>query len=172
MSCDFTDNISLLIDGALSSGEAGRARSHIAACPECRNAMDQFVALREALKAYAGPADDVSQRRALNTILSSSPTSVWERRLSVPAPVMASLLVSLIALGAWSFLTHIGATRVAEPAHPAAVAPPSGDDGTGAHPSPEIGLELSRLDHGGRAVIIKVRRGQSTEAAHPGRISQ
>src|SRR5260370_6610692 len=102
MSCDSAEKISLLIDGALSTQEADRARGHIAACAECRGSMQDFLGLRATLQGYAPAVDDVSRRRALNTILSSGRSSLWRRRISVPAPAMVMLLLAIISLRAWS----------------------------------------------------------------------
>jgi hypothetical protein len=167
MSCTFTENISLLIDGALSSQEATQARNHIAACSDCRDAMDQFLGLRDALRAYTTPDDDLSQRRALNMILSSGRPPIWARRISIPAPAVALILISFIVLGTWSV-----AMRVWEPRRRATTVPSAAQSGNPDPPSTQAGIELSRLDHGGRAVIVKVPKNATAETSDSGRKSQ
>jgi len=156
MTCNLTERASLLIDGALSDEEATEARNHIAMCSDCRNSMEAFLRIRERLSNYESSAGEVARRRALNTILASDRTPLWRRRVSLPSPALALLLVAFVALVVWSV-----ATRWRGSSEPAAVVLPN----TGApdQPASRIALELSRLDHGGRAVIIKVPRPQTPE---------
>jgi anti-sigma factor RsiW len=164
MECNFTETISLLIDGALSIRETAQARNHITSCPECRRAMDEFLGLRETLKAYTLPGDDLSQRRVLNTIFSSERIRLWARRVSVPAPVIALILISFIALGTWSITARVWKA----PSTPIAT-PSATQAGAADRPSTQIGIELSRLDHGGRAVIVKAPKTAGGEAQGNGR---
>jgi anti-sigma factor RsiW len=164
MTCKFAEMISLLIDGALSTQESAETRSHISACAECRALMEDSLLMREALKAYPSPADDFSQRRALNAILSSGRTTIWTRRISLPAPAMALLLITLVALAALLL-----ATNLSHSARPMTSSQSAGPVDGGDRSSAETGAELSRLDHGGRAVIVKARKGSVVEASQPGR---
>ena len=166
MSCQFTETVSLLIDGALSNQEAAQTRSHMTACPECRLALEDFLGVREALKASPSPVDDVMHRRALNRILASGRTRLWNRRISVPAPALAGLLITLIAFGVWFVAT------LSRPATQVTFNQPSSVLNSGGRPSTDIGLELSRLDHGGRVVIIKAPKAGGPQVQQPGRISQ
>src|SRR5215471_13047747 len=103
MSCNLIENLSLLMDGALSNKEAAATRSHIATCSECRKALEDFALLREALQDYDAAPGDVAQRRALNSILSADRSPLWRRSISVPAPLVALLFLAFVGLGVWSF---------------------------------------------------------------------
>jgi len=156
MSCNLTERVSLLIDGALSNEEAAETRKHIARCSDCQNLLEGFLRIRETLSNYESNTGEVARRRALNTILASDRTPLWRRRVSLPSPALALLLVAFVALGVWSV-----ATRWRRSSEPAAVTLLNA--GTADQPASQIALELSRLDHGGRAMIIKVPKPQTPE---------
>jgi hypothetical protein len=156
MTCNLTERVSLLIDGALSDEDATEARNHITICSDCRNSMEAFLRIRETLSNYESNAGEVARRRVLDTIFAPDRTPLWRRSVSLPFPALALLLVAFVALGLWSV-----ATRGRSSSEPAAEA--LRNTGTAAQPASQIALELSRLDHGGRAVIIKVPKPQTAE---------
>src|ERR1044071_847327 len=71
MDCDFTEEVSLLVDGELAPPEAARLRAHMEGCAACRQARESFLLLRQELRSYDwAPAPNV-QRAAPASILGS-----------------------------------------------------------------------------------------------------
>jgi len=166
MSCNLIENVSLLMDGALSNKEAAATRSHIATCSECSKTLEGFMLLREALQDYDAAPGDVAQRRALNSILSAVRAPLWRRSIPVPAPLLALLVLAFVGLAVWSFAMSRRSLNL-----PAAVTLPANGSGGDAEvqPAGTLATDLSRLDHGGRAVIITVPRARNGERSQPGR---
>jgi anti-sigma factor RsiW len=152
MNCEFTEKISLLIDGELSQAEATEVTTHLAGCDSCQRAHDDFLRVRNEIESYATTSSFVSQRRALLQILASGKPSLWRRRIVLPAPVFALLLVALIALGVWVASVRRAAPAEAErkPGKVLTMPVPSQDS--------QDGIDLARFDRGERAAIYKVRR--------------
>jgi hypothetical protein len=118
MGCDFTESVSLLVDGEAPPDEAARLRAHVEGCAACEQARDAFLLLRRELRSYELSHDPRAQSKALAAILDSrahgaevSPRAkawgLWERldeafgvRRLRPAHVAAlSLLLIGTALG-------------------------------------------------------------------------
>src|SRR5215216_1857046 len=74
MDCDFTEEVSLLVDGELASQEAARLGAHIEGCTACRQARESFLLLRQELRSYEWTPDPNAQRAALVSLL-NAPTS-------------------------------------------------------------------------------------------------
>jgi hypothetical protein len=72
MGCEFTEEVSLLVDGELPPHEAARLRAHVEACAGCRQARDAFLLLRQELRSYEWAPDLHAQSMALAAILSGS----------------------------------------------------------------------------------------------------
>lgn len=107
MSCEFTEEVSLLVDGELPAGEAARLREHVEGCAACEQARESFLLLRRELRSYERTPDPRAQSKALASILDSrtreTAPGLWERlaetfsvRRLRPAHV-ATLAVLLIA---------------------------------------------------------------------------
>ena len=151
MDCNLTEKVSLLIDRALAAEEEERMRIHLAACAECQQVEQDFIRLRQQIKSYVPHTDPFAERQALWRILTSRKASLWRRKVALPAPVFAVMLVILLAFAAWSMF--IRAPRNS-PADQQARNDPS-RSGLG---QPDSGkTDFSRFDHGGRTVIYKVR---------------
>jgi hypothetical protein len=69
MSCHFTEEVSLLVDGELAPQEAARLGAHIEGCAACQQAREAFLLFRQELRAYS--PDTHAQSRALASILNS-----------------------------------------------------------------------------------------------------
>lgn len=69
MTCDWTEKISLLIDGELRAEEARKTERHLEACPACRRTREDFLSLRQEIVSYPLAADGAASRRALEQIL-------------------------------------------------------------------------------------------------------
>jgi len=71
MDCDFTEDVSLLVDGELEPLEAARLGAHMEGCAVCRQARESFLLLRQELRAYDWAPDPNVQRAALASILNA-----------------------------------------------------------------------------------------------------
>src|ERR1051325_11617353 len=71
MSCEFTEEVSLLVDGELPTDEAARLRAHMEGCAACEQARDAFLLLRQELRSYDFAPDPRAQTKALAAILDS-----------------------------------------------------------------------------------------------------
>ena len=76
MSCHFTEEVSLLVDGELAPHEAARLCAHIEGCAACRQAREIFLLLRQELRSYERAPDPHAQSRALASILGSRTSDV------------------------------------------------------------------------------------------------
>jgi anti-sigma factor RsiW len=72
MGCEFTEEVSLLVDGELPPHEAARLRAHIETCAGCRQAREAFLLLRRELRSYELTHEPHAQSKALAAILSGS----------------------------------------------------------------------------------------------------
>ncbi|MGI9105522.1 MAG: zf-HC2 domain-containing protein [Pyrinomonadaceae bacterium] len=69
MDCDWTEQVSLLIDGELAREAARGVERHLDNCAVCRFAREDFLLLRRQLNAYEVEHDALAERRALKRIL-------------------------------------------------------------------------------------------------------
>src|SRR5690242_5788758 len=72
MDCDFTEEVSLLVDGELAPHEAARLGAHVEGCAACRQARESFLLLRQELRSYEWAPDSDVQRAALSSILNAN----------------------------------------------------------------------------------------------------
>lgn len=101
MNCNFTEKISLLIDGELPTAELRELESHLLVCAECQQARADFLNLRSQIAGFETVLQPAVQNRKLKKILSR------ERRTPLPqlqwgfgrAVAFASLLVAATFLG-------------------------------------------------------------------------
>ena len=71
MKCDWTQKVSLLIDGELAGAEAREVEHHLAACGDCQRAQADFMLLRQQITAYKIDRDAFAEHRALHSILAA-----------------------------------------------------------------------------------------------------
>ncbi|MBV8859493.1 MAG: zf-HC2 domain-containing protein [Acidobacteria bacterium] len=69
MDCEFTEEVSLLVDGELAPHEAARLSAHVEGCADCRRAREAFLLLRRELRSYELVPDPHAQSSALAAIL-------------------------------------------------------------------------------------------------------
>ena len=85
MSCDCTEKVSLLIDGELPEHEAREAQRHLLQCADCQQAQADFLSFRNQIGAYVPQLQPISQREALDRILSRQPQKGRAIRAARPA---------------------------------------------------------------------------------------
>jgi hypothetical protein len=100
MGCEFTEEVSLLVDGELPPHEAARLRAHVEGCAACGQARDAFLLLRQELRSYERTPDPHAQSKALAAILDSRTSGVaahsaGARRFPAPRETVSGLLGSL-----------------------------------------------------------------------------
>ena len=71
MDCNFTEQVSLLVDGELAPHEAARLSAHVEGCAACQQAREAFLLLRQELRSYELAPDPHAQSAALAAILGS-----------------------------------------------------------------------------------------------------
>lgn len=69
--CDWTEKVSLLIDGELGSEEANAVETHLSDCFACRMAREDFLLLRHRISSYQPDVNLIAQRDALRNILAA-----------------------------------------------------------------------------------------------------
>ncbi len=151
MSCPWAEKIALLVDDELTPAETASVGAHLAECSACRQAQTDFLQLRRELKDYELHPDAFAPQRALRKILATEDRPVWRRRVSVPVPVMAALLVLLTTLGLW--LGSLRASRPPEATGGGRRLPTLSEPPAGVAPG---GFDLTRFDRGERAALYKV----------------
>lgn len=72
MKCDWTQKISLLIDGELPPSEARETERHLDLCAGCRTARADFLLLRRQIADYPLDLDAFARQRALKRILAAA----------------------------------------------------------------------------------------------------
>ena len=152
MNCNLSEKVSLFVDHALTTEEADEMKKHLEVCLECRQAEQDFLRFRRQIKLYAAEADPFAERQALWRILTSQKTPLWRRRVALPVPVVAIAFAIVLVLSAWSILFR--GARIPVPVDRVRSTTVDSEAGK----SNEAGIDLSRFDHGQRAMIYKVRR--------------
>ncbi|HEX6045270.1 MAG TPA: zf-HC2 domain-containing protein [Pyrinomonadaceae bacterium] len=96
MSCNFTEKVSLLIDGELAPAEAREVEGHLLNCVECELMRADFLSLRSQIAGFATATQPVVQNRALKKILSGgrrAPARGLQWAWGTPAVAFAVLLI-------------------------------------------------------------------------------
>lgn len=112
MVCEFTEEVSLLVDGELPPHEAARLRAHVEGCAACEQAHDAFLLLRQELRSYELTPDPHAQSRTLAAILSGAPVEEADARAgrrTTPRETVSS----------WERLVEAFGVRRLRPAHAA-----------------------------------------------------
>jgi len=102
MSCNFTEKISSLIDGELSTAEAREVERHLLGCGECRQVRADFLNLRSQIVSFESSSQPEVQNRALKKILATprrapAPRFAWS--FGTSAVAFATLLVVAAIIG-------------------------------------------------------------------------
>ncbi|MEW6128181.1 MAG: zf-HC2 domain-containing protein [Acidobacteriota bacterium] len=146
MECQFIEQISLLIDGELNEADARQIRAHLATCAVCQQAQADFLSLRQAVQAAPHAPDAIAQQRTLTRILTNERTPLWRRKIAMPAPAFALLMLAFVALSFWMVASRINPA----PQTGVQISPPSRREVT---QNAASAFDLSKFDRGERAVI-------------------
>lgn len=152
MDCEFLERVSLLIDGEMSREESEQVREHIAACAVCRLAEQEFLLVRQQIRSYGSAPDSYGAAQAFREITREKAASWWGRKIALPAPAFALMVLLVLTSLAWSLI------------RPAAREPQRNERATRPPVIDQQGADqpdFSRYDHGERAEIYKARRTAS-----------
>lgn len=175
MDCkEFRERLDRYVDGELSGADLEEARAHAEVCASCVKAEAGLRHLRSSLKRVVNrhqpPAE--LEREVLRSLRSRGHeragragrpldenrrvrTPVWRAKVIVPAPFLALLLLSLVALAGWLFFARGPAREEVSTKRPMpTVSPASPVEASG-------GFDFSRYYHGERASIRVVRRADA-----------
>ncbi|HSE16736.1 MAG TPA: zf-HC2 domain-containing protein [Pyrinomonadaceae bacterium] len=102
MNCNFTEKISSLIDGELSTAEAREVERHLAGCGECQQVRADFLNLRSQIISFESSLEPAVQNRALKKILVTprrAPARGFAWGFGTSAVAFATLLVVAAIIG-------------------------------------------------------------------------
>jgi hypothetical protein len=153
MSCNFTEKVSQWIDGELAAEEAEQVNLHVAACTICQRTQEDFLLLREQIGQYSIKRDHAAERRALAEILGTERVPLWRRKIALPAPAFALIVLLIVALSAWTIATRATKSSLQPAIQSANHAMEKPSEQTA-----KDGVDFSRFDRGERAVIYTLRR--------------
>ncbi len=148
MSCEFGEQVSMLMDGELPADAQAEIRDHLASCTECQLMQRDFLLFRVEIGKLSGVAYGAPGRQMSNARL-----SFWKRAVSVPVPAVAAVLfVAVVAgIGLLRFWpSPIERVDTMQPTAVAATAESKND-------------LISRFDKGGRAEIVVVSRAEGAK---------
>lgn len=102
MNCSFTEKISSLIDGELSTTEAREVERHMLGCNECQQVRADFLNLRTQIAGFETSLQPEVQNRALKKILGTEhrvPARGLRWSFGTPAVAFATLVIAAAIIG-------------------------------------------------------------------------
>ena len=102
MNCSFTEKVSSLIDGELSTGEAREVERHLLGCTECRQLRADFLNLRTHITGFETSLQPEVQNRALKKILGTerrAPARLRRWSFGPSAVAFATLVIAAAIIG-------------------------------------------------------------------------
>src|ERR1041384_4448963 len=100
MNCSFTEKISSLIDGELSTTEAREVEHHLIDCSECQEVRADFLNLRSQIAGFEASLQPAVHNRALKKILSTPRRAGgWAWGFGTPAVAFATLVIVAAIIG-------------------------------------------------------------------------
>jgi hypothetical protein len=102
MNCSFTEKISSLIDGELSTIEAREVERHLLGCNDCQQVRADFLNLRSQITSFETSLAPAVQNRALKKILSTprrAPARGFAWGFGTSAVAFATLLIVAAIVG-------------------------------------------------------------------------
>ena len=148
MNCSFTEKISSLIDGELSTTEAREVERHLVACTECQQLRADFLNLRSQITSFETSLEPQVHNRALKKILANerrTPARGWQWSFGTQAAAFATLLIAVAIVGFLLFQNSKQKdpqqTAVVQPPVPAPSVEPSRSPEAKASPEPSREVE-------------------------------
>jgi hypothetical protein len=162
MNCQYTEKISLLVDGEMSADEILNVEAHLANCADCEVLKNDFLFFRRQIK------ESTRQMTATADILPNQKLKnkkyLWQRQVSIPVSAFALIMIALAAFGVWSAFSRFGRSGN----NPVAkITKESASPEKKSAPPEQNEFSLARFDKGGRAEIYTIRR-QSGDGNEPG----
>jgi len=136
MNCSFTEKISSLIDGELSTAEAREVERHLVGCNECQLVRTDFLNLRSQIAGFETSLAPAVQNRALKKILATprrTPARGFAWSFGTQAAAFATLVVVAAIIG---FLIYKSSNTPANDKH-LAVQTPTPVPAASVEPKPE-----------------------------------
>lgn len=102
MTCSFTEKISSLIDGELSTAEAREVERHLIGCSECQEVRADFLNLRSQISSFETSLEPAVQNRALKKILATprrAPARGFTWGFGAQAAAFATLVIVAAIIG-------------------------------------------------------------------------
>lgn len=133
MNCNYTEKVSLLIDGELAAAEAREVERHLLSCADCEQLRADFLSLRSRIASFETSLQPTVQNRALKKILSTdrgAPARRVQWAFGTQAVAFATLLIVGAIIGLILYQTS---NTVAPEKQQAAVQTPS--------PAPESSIQ-------------------------------
>lgn len=145
MNCSFTEKISSLIDGELSTAEAREVERHLVGCTDCQQVRADFLNLRSQIASFETSLEPAVQNRALKKILSTprpAPARGFAWGFGTQAAAFATLVIVAAIIGFLIYKSsntptnekHVAVQQTPTPVPAASVQPE-------ASPSPNKGNE-------------------------------
>ena len=142
MNCSFTEKISSLIDGELSTSEAREVERHLVGCTDCQQVRADFLNLRSQISGFETSLEPAVQNRALKKILATprrAPARGFAWSFGAQAAAFATLVIVAAIIG---FLIYRSSNTPTNDKHLAVQTPtpvPSASVQPEASPSPNKG---------------------------------
>jgi len=142
MNCSFTEKISSLIDGELSTSEAREVERHLVGCTDCQQVRADFLNLRSQISSFETSLEPAVQNRALKKILATprrAPARGFTWGFGAQAAAFATLVIVAAIIG---FLIYRSSNTPTNDKHLAVQTPtpvPSASVQPEASPSPNKG---------------------------------
>lgn len=109
------DTLHAYVDNELSVEHALEVRSHLAACPRCRQDFDQLRALRGTLQRTLKPAEpSAAFMRKLRRSVRTADAPTWQRRVSQLSWVVAPLAAAALVVSFVQFSPRPGAATLSD----------------------------------------------------------
>ena len=99
MNCSFTEKISSLIDGELSTAEAREVERHLHGCIDCQQVRADFLNLRSQIAGFESSLEPTVQNRALKKILATPPQRRFSWSFGTQAAAFATLVIVAVIIG-------------------------------------------------------------------------
>src|SRR3954447_1392589 len=106
MDCKFAEKISLLIDNELPAEDAQQVKAHLSNCAECREVEKDFLFFRRQIKESVSESVRAAESAQM-PFADSRKIPFWKKRVLLPTPVFALLLLLLAAFGIWTIVLNV-----------------------------------------------------------------